>query len=72
MNIRIRFKWMWEKVATSNFEIEPSLPSAGSSDNCPGEVPVSLGADIARESQMDISRAKLQTEITMLGLMEGL
>lgn len=46
MNIRIRFKWMWEKVATSNFEIEPSLPSAGSSDNPEEEVPVSLGADI--------------------------
>lgn len=59
---------MWEKVATSNFEIELSLPSAGSSAN-PEEVPVSLGADIARESQMDISGAKLQIEITMLGLM---
>lgn len=56
---------MWEKVATSNFEIELSLPSAGSSAN-PEEVPVSLGADIVRESQMDISGAKLQIEITML------
>lgn len=43
---------------TLNSEVEPSLPSAGSFDN-PEEGPVSFGADILRESQMDSSGSEV-------------